>query len=248
MFKLVGKFTGGSLSYRVLAPDPIAKLFSKKEAYGARASISEANVIAALNGPMAHIYLTDQNDMGEVSEIFRLTMQMENIMEAEEWFGLSEDGYADLRDTVGRLQSSISQILVRVNGNYCVFDGLNDDGSPKCALFDPFNASADIDAWTRINGMNHKDRSGDIVLIMKDTTTGDIVDKYTTAYACKSWHGSLNPSDSYVPLIVSYPSGNKAEMENILKKDTVCNADYSNCKNNWKLPSIVKGIISELYK
>jgi len=248
VFKSVGKFSGGSFSYRVLAPDPIAKLFSKKEAYGARASISEANVIAALNGPMAHIYLTDQDDMGEVAEIFRLTMQAEYITEAGEWFGLSEDGYADLKDSVGRLQSSISQILVRVNGNYCVFDGLNDDGSPKCATSDPFNGSSYVDAWARINGMNHKDRSGDIVLIMKDTTTGDVIERYTTAYACQSWHGSLNPSDSYVPFIVSYPGGNKYEMEKIVKKDDICNADYGNCKNNWKLPSIVRGIISEQYK
>jgi hypothetical protein len=125
---------------------------------------------------------------------------------------------------------------------------MNDDGSPKCALSDPFNASGDIDAWIRINGMNHKDRSGDIVLIMKDSTTGAAIDRYSTAYECKSWHGSLNPSDSYVPFIVSYPGGNKYEMENILKNDTVCNADYVNCRNNWKLPNIVRGIISEQYK
>jgi hypothetical protein len=96
--------------------------------------------------------------------------------------------------------------------------------------------------------MNHKDRSGDIVLIMKDTPTGNVNDRYTTGVACKSWHGSLNPSDSYVPFIVSYPGGNNYEIEKILQKETLCKADYSNCKGNWKLSDTVKEIISEQYK
>lgn len=83
---------------------------------------------------------------------------------------------------------------------------------------------------------------------MKDLTTGDAIDRYTTGTACKAWHGSLNPSDSYVPFIISYPGGNKTEMEKILKKDTVCKEDYSDCKANWKLPNIIKEIITEQYK
>ena len=95
--------------------------------------------------------------------------------------------------------------------------------------------------------MNHPDRSGDIVLLMKDSMS-DINQRFSTGSACKSWHGSLNPSDSYVPLIVSYPGGNKTEIETILKKDTVCKTDYSNCKGNWKLTDIVKEVILEQYK
>ena len=148
------------------------------------------------------------------------------------------------------LKSSIDKILVRVSvdANYCVFDGLNDDGSARCAVNDPFDAASYVDAWIRINGMNHKNRSGDIVLIMKDATTGNATGRYTTGVACKSWHGSLNPSDSYVPFIASYPGGNKSELEQILQKDSLCKTDYSNCKGNWKLSDIVKEIISEQYK
>ncbi len=59
---------------------------------------------------------------------------------------------------------------------------------------------------------------------------------------------SLNRSDSYVPFIIAYPGGNKNELEKALQRDTLCKMDYSNCKGNWKLTDIVKGIISEQYK
>jgi hypothetical protein len=72
--------------------------------------------------------------------------------------------------------------------------------------------------------------------------------RYTTGVACKSWHGSLNASDSYVPFIVAYPGGNKTEIERILEKDTLCKQAYSGCKGNWKLTDIVEEIISEQYK
>ena len=62
------------------------------------------------------------------------------------------------------------------------------------------------------------------------------------------WHGSLNPSDSYVPFIVSYPSGNKEEIDMMLKSDDVCKSDKSGCVGNWNLPVIVKGIINEQYQ
>jgi len=255
ILKTVGKMGWGQ--YKVLAPKEIAELYLIKDKAtnkvielpnGATAIAENADVIVGLNGPMAHVYLADIIKLGKIAELLRLTLD-EHPEEAARWWNVDALDYSDFKvNTIGRLKASVDKILVRISGNYCVFDELNDDGSAKCAVDDPFSVTAYIDAWTRINGMNHKDRSGDIVLIMKDTTTGDAIDRYTTAYACKSWHGSLNPSDSYVPLIVSYPGGNKKEMENILKKDAVCNADYGNCKNNWKLPSMVKGLISEQYK
>jgi len=58
----------------------------------------------------------------------------------------------------------------------------------------------------------------------------------------------LSPSDSYVPFIVSYPGGSKAELEKILQRDTLCKADYSNCNGNWKLSDIAREIVSEEYK
>jgi type I phosphodiesterase/nucleotide pyrophosphatase/transglutaminase superfamily protein len=247
LFKAVGKFTGGSFSYRVLAPESIADLFSDEE-YGARSSLSDANVIAALNGPMAHIYVTDADDLGEVAEILKLTIQGENAEEAVNKLGLAEKSYKDLRSTIGRLKNSIDKILVRVNGNYCVFDGLNEDGSANCAINGTLTSLAYVDPWTRINGLNNVNRSGDIILIMRDATLDNVTDRYTTGVACKSWHGSLSPSDSYVPFIFAYPGGNNAELKTMLRKDAVCGPDYDNCKANWKLPDIIKEIISEQYK
>ena len=71
-------------------------------------------------------------------------------------------------------------------------------------------------------------------------------ERYTTGVACKSWHGSLNPSDSYVPLIVAYPGGTKSTLDNLLLN--VCGSDYSKCKGNWNLTDIVKELISNQYK
>jgi hypothetical protein len=188
------------------------------------------------------------NDLGEVAEIFKLMMQGEYIEEAVNVLGLTVKGCKDLRSKIGKLKTSIDKILVRVNGSYCVFDKMNEDGSPKCAITDPLTVQVYIDAWTRINGMNHPDRSGDIVLIMKDSAGGLASDRYTTGYACKAWHGSMNSSDSYVPFIFSYPGGHNADLEKILQKDIVCNADYSNCNRNRIMPDIIKAIISEQYK
>ena len=65
--------------------------------------------------------------------------------------------------------------------------------------------------------------------------------RFTTGYACKSWHGSLNPSDSYVPLVMSYPGGNKTELKKT--SDAVCVNNA--CKDNWILPSLIKDIIKK---
>lgn len=197
---------------------------------------------------MAHIYVQGV-EAGQVAEILRLMLQVEDTAGALQWLGLEDLDYKQIRETgVGRMKFSIDKILIRISGNYCVFDGLNADGNSRCNATDPFDSTTYINAWTRINGMNHKDRSGDIVLLMKDATSGNATDRYTTGVACKSWHGSLNPSDSYVPFILAYPGGNKTEIETILKKDTVCKTDYSECKGNWKLTDIIKETILEQFK
>ncbi|OGW50685.1 MAG: hypothetical protein A2Z50_07620 [Nitrospirae bacterium RBG_19FT_COMBO_42_15] len=140
-----------------------------------------------------------------------------------------------VREHFPRLSSSIDAILIRrtINSGYEAYSG---------------DINKYVNASTRIEKMNNKDRSGDIVLIMKSETDSTVIDRYTTGVSCKSWHGSLNPSDSYVPLIVAYPGGNKKEIDDILKKDTACKDDYSGCKGNWKLSDIVKEIISGQYK
>jgi hypothetical protein len=80
---------------------------------------------------------------------------------------------------------------------------------------------------------------------MRDFSTGDAIDRFTTAYACKSWHGSLNPSDSYVPLILSYPGGNKSEVDKFLQNVSAC--PNGQCEGNWNVTDIIKGIINKQY-
>jgi hypothetical protein len=70
--------------------------------------------------------------------------------------------------------------------------------------------------------------------------------RYTTGVACKSWHGSLNSSDSYVPLIVSYPGGNANIIKAIIDSPNVCLG--LQCEGNWKVPDIIKAITKQQYQ
>jgi len=124
-----------------------------------------------------------------------------------------------------------------------VFNGLDVSGSPILDELTTLSEVEHVRALQRIDGMNHIQRSGDLILIMKDATFGSVSNRYTTAYACKSWHGSLNPSDSYVPFIVAYPGGNKNAIDNAV--NTVCS--NNKCNGNWKLPELVKQIIETQY-
>jgi hypothetical protein len=65
--------------------------------------------------------------------------------------------------------------------------------------------------------------------------------------ACKSWHGSLNPSDSYVPFIVSYPGGNKLEMQSFIDKTPGCNST-TGCDGNWRMTDLIKTIMQKQYE
>jgi hypothetical protein len=96
------------------------------------------------------------------------------------------------------------------------------------------------------NLLNNLDRSGDIVLMFKDFTNDDAGNRYTSGVACKSWHGSLNTSDSYVPFIVSYPGGNKDEFESIINNVTTCSV-MSGCDGNWRVTDIIREIVKQQY-
>ncbi|MDH4164753.1 MAG: hypothetical protein OEW15_18995, partial [Nitrospirota bacterium] len=159
------------------------------------------------------------------------------------------------RCEIGRMSNSVDEILVRDGGdNYKVYTVANINGSATGVLKDLSSLSPQyVDGVNRIGKMNHSKRSGDIVLIMKDDTDipkGENIEshRYTTGVACKSWHGSLNRSDSYVPFILTYPGGNKTEIDNVLKKNSVCSSDYNSCTGNWKLSDTVKEIINGQYQ
>jgi hypothetical protein len=172
-----------------------------------------------------------------MAEVFRLFMQVNNRQEAEAQLGLTMANYSKIRALIPRLNASLDAILIRQNGSYKIFNG-------KGVLSgDLAFGKQYIDAINRVTQMNSTKRSGDIVLIMKDATTGDAIDRYTTGYACKSWHGSLSPSDSYVPFILTYPGGNKNELENVKQK--VCTNGA--CGGNWVLKDFIAEIVNKQY-
>jgi hypothetical protein len=153
-------------------------------------------------------------------------------------------GYLNLlENTIGRLKQSVDKILIRIEGQYLQFNGYSTDGY----AIGPLSFSTDyVKAPERIVGLNHPQRSGDIVLIMKDSTSGDSVQRYTTGVACKSWHGSLNASDSYVPLIVAYPGGNKFELTPLIDDTQGCGVTQG-CDGNWRVTDLIKSIIQKQY-
>ena len=264
--EVVGQANDTALGYRVLAPVEIADLFKDKKTkapllYGAASKGEDSTIIAALNGPMAHIYIKgfdwstapDVNEINKFAEIIRLTLQGTNGGASP--LDISPQEIIDaLPDKIGRLGNSVDEILIRDGGTYKVYTVDYSSGKPQIDLKDieGYFSSKYVAAKLRIDGMNHGERAGDIVLIMKDEVNVLVTDiqnqRYTTGVACKSWHGSLNRSDSFVPFIITYPGGNKSELEQVLQKDTICSMDYSLCNGNWKLSDIVKEIIAEQYK
>lgn len=153
---------------------------------------------------------------------------------------------------IGRMANSIDAILVREGGTYKAYTVTNSQVS-LIDIASYFDQKKYVDTLSRISGLIHKDRSGDIILIMKDEldlAPGQKIEdlRFTTGVACKSWHGSLNRSDSYVPLLVSYPGGNRFEVDGIINAETLCKEDYSKCKGNWNLGDIVKGLILDQLK
>ncbi len=259
--EVVEQTTEQKLSYRVLSPAEIAQLFKDPQTLrplqnGAAERKEDANIIAAFNGPMAHIYvkgsdswetLPDIEEVKKIAEILRVTLQ--GAKGGASPLPIFSEGISErFRYRVGKLSDSIDAILIREGGTYKAYTVVNN----KVEFNDIESYFSDsrkyVEPLERLEKMNYLKRSGDIVLLMKDDTDGSAINRYTTGSACKSWHGSLNRSDSYVPFILSYPGGNRNELDKILVKEEICRVNYSKCKGNWKLPDIIKGIISIQYE
>jgi hypothetical protein len=250
-----------SMNFSVMAPQEIANQYDQYS-YGAKPNTATANIIAALNGPIAHIYLKNRftnswstprivKDIGYVAEILRLSIStnktpsnLSNIFPV----GIIEDDVPILSN-IDRLTNSVDFILVRRNNNYEVFYGIKPDGSDILSApldnYAEFGSFLYAKALKRIANMNHPERSGDIVLVMRDFANGDAINRFTTAYACKAWHGSLNPSDSYVPLVIAYPGGNNSETDKLLQSVSACS--NGQCEGNWNVTEIIKTIIDSQY-
>ena len=252
MFAAIGK--AGGPQYKILAPSAIQASQKVETPYGGTSTIDKANVIAALNGPMAHIYLKGskgwQDDVPDVLQVSILAKYLKRYLQE----GGSNIEDSETKENMKRLLSSVDRILIRVDGEYRDFLGLQSDESgavvgPLTATIDKsnFDSNAYILASQRVAWMNNSARSGDIILIMKDAISGTEEVRYTTAYACKAWHGSLNRTDSYVPLIAAYPGGNKAEIAPLVDATPDCNST-TGCIGNWTSSDLIKAIMKRQYE
>ncbi len=232
---------------KVLVPGQIAKLADL--AAVTTSDINQANIVAALNGPMAHIYIKGENWQDDPDEVTMDSVLINLYLILKEGGSASGKLVEKINEHFPKLGSSIDTILARwtLNGSYEVITGVSEDASGNVTIgIDTLESLSNTEyqkAVDRITNMNHKDRSGDIILIMKDATSGNASDRYSTAYACKSWHGSLNASDSYVPFVVAYPGGNKSEIDPFLS--TVC--PDNTCEGNWKLSDLIKKVTKKQY-
>lgn len=213
--------------------------------------VNAATVVAALNGPMAHIYVKGASWQDD-PDPRRLNSLVERLrtMLALGGGALDPRDYEDLKKVIPRLMGSVEAILVRTSRglDYTVVVDTAEDADGNVTLLESpvdgyFDSTRFVKAAQRIQGMNHPDRSGDIILLMKSGSNDPLEDRYTSGVSCKSWHGSLNRSDSYVPLILSYPGGNAAELDKPIEE--VCPGKQ--CDGNWKATDLIKKIIETQY-
>jgi len=255
VLKMVGLLKGTEgLSFAVMAPEEVAGLY-KAYPYGAKPNTKSANVIAALNGPMAHIYVKNRakaswgeprmvEDIGLLAELLRLTLSKDKS--PSNLSGLFPSGMFDkaipFSTGVGRLVNSIDMILIKRSTGYELFRGIKSDLSDL--ISEPISDYG-VKALLRLQGLHDPDRSGDIVLVFKDFIRDSPENRYTSGVGCKAWHGSLNESDSYVPFVIGYPGGNKFEVWELLRDVTACPSYV--CEGNWNVTDVIKGIIGKQY-
>ena len=230
-------------------PDPNSLLA------GATSDIRDANVIVAMNGPMAHVYLRGNNGswktMPNIKDLALFASVLKRIFN-EDGFFLDENLEIKLRKKFPNLLSSVDKVLIKIDGTYKIFGGLDVNGDPIPIELTSLNSPEYVRADGRINNLNPSkgsdlpDRSGDIILVMKDITSSALVNRFTTGVACKAWHGSLNQSDSYVPLILAYPGGNKYEVETIIKDTEGCSV-VQGCDGNWNVYDLILDAIKKQY-
>ena len=175
--EVVEQATGIQLENKVLAPKEIARLFTNPATgnplpNGAAEKLEDADIIAAFNGPMAHIYvkgsawdtLPDINKVKEIVEILRVAFQ--GARGGESPLSIFPSGIAGrIGYKIDRLSDSIDEILIRDGGTYKVYTVENSQIVLKDIDSYFANKPMYVEAINRIKSMNNKDRSGDIVLI-----------------------------------------------------------------------------------
>jgi len=206
-----------------------------------------------MNGPMAHMYIKGADWNSDPDEgIIGMVLDRLNKVLRE---GATATGSfrEKIQKYFPRLGSAIDVILVRktLNNAYEVLDNIGENAQGKVINTIPLETYLStrpefVGALERISKMNNKDRSGDIILIFKNNTNDSPMNRYSSGSACKSWHGSLNPSDSYVPLILAYPGGNRYELEPLINSTESCNVTLG-CDGNWRTTDLIKKIIETQY-
>lgn len=179
------------------------------------------------------------------------------------------DSYVTFTDLVTKrgvtslrsMQGSADLILIRLapGAPYLVFNGLMASADPQSIRAETIDfqklltvssfGQEYVDAVTRVDGLNHFERSGDIILLMRGRT-GDVESaRFTTGVACRGWHAGLNRADSYVPFIMSYPGGSGGEVWGAIRG--LClpplGGGKQNCRRNWLLPELVRDILRKGY-
>jgi hypothetical protein len=180
-------------------------------------------------------------------------------------------GYAPLsREDVRRLiaeslrfpalSNSVDTLLVRntQTNDYEVFRRLAPSSDPEHFELETSPLSSlppgeFVYAVERIEEMNSLDRSGDLILVMRNRTGEPSSKRFSSGVPCNGWHAGINRADSYVPFIVSNPGGNLDIVDVIL--DTVCGTDRScgsaqpahSCLRSSDLPRVVRTILESEY-
>jgi hypothetical protein len=239
--------------------------------------IAEANVIAAMNGPMMHVYVksgdVDQNDptggfkahpamtrnnqpseLALVAEVLRVALT-EHV---STFLAISEEAQGRIKARIAAgMRNSADFILYRnpETSESRIFDGLTEEGRVLSRGIDDFLATrADLPfAAERIRFLNDPNRSGDLIVHFKTQLP---INRYTSGSSCRGDHGSLNRMDSYVPLIVSYPGGNKEEFLkwwNERGEAAVCSvgdgesAGNLHCHGSWMTTDLIRELTREIH-
>jgi hypothetical protein len=166
-----------------------------------------------------------------------------------------QDVQENIKDIAGSVSNSVDFILIRENSQYHVFNGIAEDGTVQLGDVQSFlSTRADLPyALERIQFMNDLNRSGDLIVHFKTLLP---INRYTSGSSCRGDHGGLSRMESFVPLIASYPGGNKEEFLkwwNELGQAAVCSADSDQgagnlaCHGSWMTTDLIRELIRELY-
>ena len=237
-------------------------------------SLQNANVIAALNGPIAHFYVrdlasntflqqprvstgTEAGEVVKVAEILRVLFGPPPAA-AGSSLGLTSGDIEKLQTLAGTMHDSIDFILYRDSGQYRVFDGLDPTtGAVQSASLESLVSAAGdrfVFPLERIRNMNDPSRSGDVVVHFRFDSDAMASERFTAGVSCRAWHGGLGRADSFVPLIVSAPGGSGDGFLNWWTyghgQERICATGQNSnldCHGNWLAADMAHTLLTDLY-